>query len=115
VCKIATLYSGYLISPSPLSLSSYAHTHSLFVPFFRFLFVRTSGDLISPSPLSLASYPHPEEGTLEKTLNGRQMIAAMNALNLDFATLGNHEFDKPPDKSPSQARLEQRLSESTSQ
>jgi len=26
-------------------------------------------------------------------LNGRQMIATMNVLGLDYATLGNHEFD----------------------
>ncbi|CAF5088330.1 unnamed protein product, partial [Rotaria sp. Silwood1] len=26
-------------------------------------------------------------------LNGKQMIATLNVLGLDYATLGNHEFD----------------------
>jgi 5'-nucleotidase / UDP-sugar diphosphatase len=45
-----------------------------------------AGDLLSPSALSQS----PINGT---TLNGRQMIASMNALGLDFITFGNHEFD----------------------
>jgi len=42
-----------------------------------------AGDTISPSPLS-------------NVLQGRQMIAAFNALGLDVATFGNHEFDFGP-------------------
>jgi 2',3'-cyclic-nucleotide 2'-phosphodiesterase (5'-nucleotidase family) len=38
------------------------------------------GDTLSPSPLSTV-------------LQGQQMIAAFNALGLDLATFGNHEFD----------------------
>ena len=41
------------------------------------------GDTLSPSPLS-------------SVLQGRQMIAAFNALGLDLATFGNHEFDFGP-------------------
>ena len=39
-----------------------------------------AGDLLSPSPMSTA-------------LRGAQMIAVLNALGLDVATFGNHEFD----------------------
>ena len=42
------------------------------------------GDTISPSVAS----------TL---LQGRHMIAGLNALGLDLATFGNHEFDFGPD------------------
>jgi len=41
------------------------------------------GDTLSPSSLSTS-------------LQGRQMIAAFNALGLDLATFGNHEFDFGP-------------------
>ncbi|MEX2145386.1 MAG: bifunctional UDP-sugar hydrolase/5'-nucleotidase [Candidatus Rokuibacteriota bacterium] len=51
------------------------------------------GDAISPSVMS--SY-----------LRGEQMIAALNAIGLDVATIGNHEFDFGP------AVLRQRMSES---
>ena len=39
-----------------------------------------AGDMLSPSPMSTA-------------LRGAQMIAVFNALGLDVATFGNHEFD----------------------
>jgi 5'-nucleotidase len=39
-----------------------------------------AGDLLSPSPMSTV-------------LRGAQMIAVLNALGLDVATFGNHEFD----------------------
>jgi 5'-nucleotidase / UDP-sugar diphosphatase len=39
-----------------------------------------AGDMISPSPMSTA-------------LRGAQMIAVLDALGLDVATFGNHEFD----------------------
>jgi len=42
-----------------------------------------AGDTLSPSPLSTV-------------LQGRQMVAAFNALGLDLATFGNHEFDFGP-------------------
>ena len=45
-----------------------------------------AGDLLSPSALSAARV----DG---ERLQGRQMIAAMNALGLDYSTFGNHEFD----------------------
>ncbi|NNE58239.1 MAG: LysM peptidoglycan-binding domain-containing protein [Hellea sp.] len=45
-----------------------------------------SGDLFSPSALGTAKV----DG---ERLAGKQMVAAMNAFDLDFATLGNHEFD----------------------
>ncbi|CAF2609713.1 unnamed protein product [Rotaria sp. Silwood2] len=44
------------------------------------------GDLVSPSAISVSTF----NGT---TLNGKQMIATMNTLGLDFMTFGNHEFD----------------------
>jgi 5'-nucleotidase/UDP-sugar diphosphatase len=45
-----------------------------------------SGDFLSPSALSQSKI----NGT---TLNGRQMVASLNTLGLDFVTFGNHEFD----------------------
>ncbi|CAF1209328.1 unnamed protein product [Adineta steineri] len=45
-----------------------------------------AGDLVSPSALGTAVV----NGT---TLNGKQMIATMNTLGLDYMTFGNHEFD----------------------
>lgn len=43
-----------------------------------------AGDAISPSPMSTV-------------LRGEQMIAVLNAVGLDLATFGNHEFDFGPD------------------
>lgn len=43
-----------------------------------------AGDTLSPSVESAL-------------LRGRQMVAALNAVGLDFATFGNHEFDFGPD------------------
>jgi 5'-nucleotidase / UDP-sugar diphosphatase len=43
-----------------------------------------SGDLLSPSLLS-------------KYYGGRQMVEALNAAKLDYATFGNHEFELPRD------------------
>jgi 5'-nucleotidase / UDP-sugar diphosphatase len=43
-----------------------------------------AGDVLSPSLLS-------------KFYNGRQMVDALNAAKLDFATFGNHEFELPVD------------------
>jgi 2',3'-cyclic-nucleotide 2'-phosphodiesterase (5'-nucleotidase family) len=42
-----------------------------------------AGDMLSPSPMSTV-------------LRGAQMIAVLNALGLDVATFGNHEFDFGP-------------------
>ncbi|HZF05106.1 MAG TPA: bifunctional UDP-sugar hydrolase/5'-nucleotidase [Patescibacteria group bacterium] len=52
-----------------------------------------AGDALSPSPMSTA-------------LRGAQMIAVLNALGLDVATFGNHEFDFGP------AVLRERMAES---
>jgi 5'-nucleotidase len=43
-----------------------------------------AGDAISPSPMSTV-------------LRGEQMIAVLNAVGVDVATFGNHEFDFGPD------------------
>jgi len=45
-----------------------------------------AGDLLSPSAIGTAKV----EG---KRLDGRQMVSVLNALEMDLATLGNHEFD----------------------
>ncbi|MHC4321651.1 MAG: bifunctional metallophosphatase/5'-nucleotidase [Planctomycetota bacterium] len=45
-----------------------------------------AGDLFSPSALGTAPY---KGGRLD----GRQMVATMNKLGLDYITFGNHEFD----------------------
>lgn len=45
-----------------------------------------AGDLFSPSALGTAPYA-------QSRLAGRQIVAAMNALGLDYITFGNHEFD----------------------
>lgn len=45
-----------------------------------------AGDLFSPSALGTAEV----DG---ERLAGKQMVAAMNAFGLDYATFGNHEFD----------------------
>jgi 5'-nucleotidase len=58
-----------------------------------------AGDLVSPSALGTAIV----NGT---ALNGKQMIATMNTLGLDYMTFGNHEFDL------SQTNLLARMSES---
>jgi 5'-nucleotidase len=52
-----------------------------------------AGDTLSPSPVSTV-------------LQGQQMVAAFNALGLDLATFGNHEFDFGP------AALAERMRES---
>lgn len=49
----------------------------------RVLFV-LAGDVLSPSLLS-------------KYYGGRQMVEALNAAKLDYATFGNHEFELPRD------------------
>lgn len=58
-----------------------------------------AGDCLSPSALGTARVNG-------ERLAGRQMVAALNALGLDFATLGNHEFDL------SEEQFRQRLAES---
>jgi 5'-nucleotidase/UDP-sugar diphosphatase len=47
-----------------------------------------AGDLFSPSALGTAKV----DG---ERLAGRQIVAVMNALGLDYITFGNHEFDIP--------------------
>ncbi|CAF2700447.1 unnamed protein product [Rotaria sp. Silwood2] len=58
-----------------------------------------AGDIVSPSALGNSMV----NGTM---LNGKQMIATLNVLGLDYATLGNHEFDLK------EASLRRRLNES---
>ena len=58
-----------------------------------------AGDFLSPSALGTARV----DGA---RLNGRQMVAVLNALGLDVAALGNHEFDPP------EADVRARLAES---
>ena len=58
-----------------------------------------AGDLVSPSAIGTARV----NGT---ALNGRQMIATMNTLGVDYMTFGNHEFDL------SETNLLARMSES---
>jgi 5'-nucleotidase / UDP-sugar diphosphatase len=58
-----------------------------------------AGDAFSPSALGTAKVNG-------KRLAGQQMVAVMNAVGFDFATLGNHEFDIP------QEDFLQRLAES---
>ncbi|MEA5509564.1 bifunctional metallophosphatase/5'-nucleotidase [Crocosphaera sp. UHCC 0190] len=45
-----------------------------------------AGDFVSPSALGTARINN-------QPLAGQQMIAVLNAMGLDFATFGNHEFD----------------------
>lgn len=59
-----------------------------------------AGDLVSPSAIGTARI----NGT---ALNGKQMIATMNTLGLDYMTFGNHEFDL------SETNLLARMNEST--
>jgi 5'-nucleotidase len=47
-----------------------------------------AGDLFSPSALGTANVGG-------ERLAGKQIVAVMNALGLDYITFGNHEFDIP--------------------
>jgi 5'-nucleotidase len=58
------------------------------------------GDYLSPSALGMARVNG-------ERLNGRQMVAVLNLLGLDWATFGNHEFDIP------EPAFRTRLAEST--
>ena len=58
-----------------------------------------AGDLLSPSALATAKI----QG---QAIAGAQIVAVMNAVGLDFATFGNHEFDLK------EAQFYQRLAES---
>lgn len=61
-----------------------------------------AGDFLSPSALSAAQY----NGSM---LSGRQMVAVLNSMQLDYVVFGNHEFDL------NQRTLLQRIDESTFQ
>jgi 5'-nucleotidase len=63
------------------------------------LITMLGGDYVAPSALGTAR-------VAGERLNGRQMVAVLNALGLDWATFGNHEFDIP------EAALRARLAES---
>jgi len=45
-----------------------------------------AGDLLSPSAVGLARID-------DNRLSGKQMVASLNTMGLDYATFGNHEFD----------------------
>ncbi|MGQ0503666.1 MAG: bifunctional metallophosphatase/5'-nucleotidase [Panacagrimonas sp.] len=62
-------------------------------------FTLLAGDLLSPSAIGTAKV----DG---ETLSGRQMVSVLNAVGLDIATFGNHEFDLDKDT------LRKRLGES---
>ena len=53
---------------------------------FPTLITTLGGDYISPSALGTAR-------VAGERLNGRQMVSVLNAVGLDIAVLGNHEFD----------------------
>lgn len=53
---------------------------------FPSLITTLGGDFISPSALGTARVGG-------QRLNGRQMVSVLNAVGLDIAVLGNHEFD----------------------
>ena len=59
-----------------------------------------AGDFLNPSLIGTMKYD-------KKKVSGRQMIDVMNAMNLDLAAFGNHEFDVK------EHELEERLNEST--
>jgi 5'-nucleotidase len=63
------------------------------------LITMLGGDYLAPSALGTARV----DG---ERLHGRQMVAVLNVLGLDWATFGNHEFDIP------EAALRARLAES---
>jgi 5'-nucleotidase len=63
------------------------------------LLTTLGGDYVSPSALGTARV----DG---ETLRGRQMVAVLNLVGVDWATFGNHEFDIP------EAALRARLNES---
>ncbi|CAF1267621.1 unnamed protein product [Rotaria sp. Silwood1] len=67
-------------------LARVAHVRQLLLEENRQTYTILAGDFLSPSALSQSKV----NGT---TLNGRQMIAAMNTLGIDFVIFGNHEFD----------------------
>ncbi|MHC5542688.1 metallophosphoesterase, partial [Singulisphaera rosea] len=54
-------------------------------------FTVLAGDALSPSAMGTASYEGDE-------LAGRQMVAVLNTMGLDFATFGNHELDLKKDQ-----------------
>ena len=64
------------------------------------LLTTLGGDYLSPSALGTARVNG-------ERLGGRQMVAVLNLIGLDWATLGNHEFDV------SEAAFRARLAEST--
>jgi len=63
------------------------------------LLTTLGGDYVSPSALGTARVNG-------EALRGRQMVAVLNLVGVDWATFGNHEFDIP------EAALRQRLGES---
>ena len=60
-------------------------------------FTVLAGDFVSPSALGTAKV----DG---QSLAGQQMVAVLNAVGLDLATFGNHEFDIKEASAPGPAR-----------
>ncbi len=81
-------------------LARVAHVRQLLLEENSQTYTILSGDFLSPSALSQSKV----NGT---ALNGRQMIASLNTLGVDFVAFGNHEFDL------TQSELINRMNEST--
>ena len=81
-------------------LSRVAHLRQLLKQENPQTYTILAGDFLSPSALNQAIV----NGS---ALNGKQMIASFNTLELDFVTFGNHEFDLK------QGELIARMNEST--
>ncbi len=67
-------------------LARVAHIRDSIKELFPNTFLFLAGDFLSPSVLGSLSV----DG---KKINGKQMIEVLNAMDLDVATFGNHEFD----------------------
>ena len=80
---INDVYVGDTLTDGQGGLARVATVHRRLTDQGPVLFV-LAGDVLSPSLLS-------------KYYGGRQMVEALNAAKLDYATFGNHEFELPRD------------------
>jgi 5'-nucleotidase / UDP-sugar diphosphatase len=80
---INDVYVADTLADGSGGLARVATVHRRLVDTGPILFV-LAGDVLSPSLLS-------------KYYTGRQMVEALNAAHLDYATFGNHEFELPLD------------------
>ncbi len=81
-------------------LARVAHIRDSIKVDFPNTFLFLAGDFLSPSVLGSLSL----DG---EKINGKQMIEVLNAMEIDLATFGNHEFDL------SEEELQKRINEST--